>query len=87
MGHRVSFRRPEQDGFRLETADVAEGRSLWQRLFGRARGPKAQWVRYASAGSAHEAGNDEVEADVRSWRRFGVAVTVVVIIWLLGALG
>ena len=87
MGLRASLPPPQRGGFRPASADGAGGRSLWRRLFGGARGPKAQWVRYASAGSAHEAGNDEVEADVRSWRRFGVAVTVVVIIWLLGALG
>lgn len=87
MGRRVSFRRPDRDGFRLETADIAEGRSLWRRLFGGPQNPKDEWVRYASAGSKHEVGNDEVEADVRSWRRFWMVLTVVVIIWLLGAIG
>ena len=89
MGRKVTFRRADRDGFRLETADVEEPRGLgrlWP--FGRKRVRRAGWLRYISAGGTRTTRaeqSDEVEADVRSWQRFAFALTAVIVIWLLGA--
>lgn len=81
----VTFRRPEQDGFRLETSDVEERGRLfgwWRRR--RGRGEKA-WAHYLSASGGRDAREPgETEALMRSWGRFQVALFVIVAIWLLG---
>ncbi|MGN0887202.1 MAG: hypothetical protein ACI4RT_09470 [Candidatus Spyradenecus sp.] len=86
MRRQVSFRRPDRDGFLLDTADVAEARGFWHNLLGLKARPKSDFSRYISSNNTHEGQMSEVEADRRSWKRFWLALIGVVVVWLLGAM-
>lgn len=81
----VSFRRPQSDGFRLDTGDVEEGVSFWARTLGmRGRRPGV-FSRYIAAGGTRDTrrGVEEI-AEVRSWRRFAWALCALTLLWILG---
>lgn len=86
---KVSFRRPERDGFRLDTGDV-EDRRLFGRWFGssvRTHQRGATWSRFLSAGgtrTSREIDNIETDADLLSQERFWLALGALVLIWILG---
>ncbi len=82
----VSFRRPERDTFRLDTDDVVEDKSLLDWAFGWLRRRRDVFSRYIAAGGTRDTrGSDGEEAlRRRSWHRFGMTLTVLVVIWLLG---
>ena len=86
MRRQVSFRRPDRDGFLLDTADVAEARGFWHGLLGLRARPRSGLSRYISSNGSHEDQVSEVEADRRSWKRFWLALIGVVVVWLLGAM-
>lgn len=80
--HRVSFRRPKEDGFHLDTKDVDEGPSF----FGIRLRRRNQFSRYISAGGTrntrHSQGIEQLLALSRY--RFSMTVVILVIVWLLG---
>lgn len=80
--HKVSFRRPKQDGFHLDTRDVNEGPSFFGiRLYRR-----NQFSRYISAGGTRNTRNSLgiEQLLARSRYRFSITLFVLLIIWLLG---
>lgn len=81
----VSFRRPQRDGFRLETGDVEEGTSFWARALGLRGERRGGFSRYIAAGGTRDTRQEgEEAAETRSWRRFAWAFCAFVLLWLLG---
>ncbi len=82
----VSFRRPNRDPFRLDTRDVSDGRTLLDTLFGWWIPHRDGFSRYIAAGGTRDTrGSDGEEAlRRRSWHRFAVTITVLLLLWLLG---
>lgn len=81
------FHRPGSDAFRLETEDLEEGAPFWERLFRRHGARRGGFSRYISAGGARDLHGAERQdaGERRSWRRFSVALMVLIVLWMLGA--
>ncbi len=84
----VSFRRPDRNAFRLDTEDITDGRTLLDWLFGWWMPRRDGFSRYITAGGTRDTrGSDGEEASRRrSWHRFAITLTVVVLVWILGML-
>lgn len=82
----VSFHRARTEAFRLDTEDVEEGMSLWERLFRREGRRRDGFSRYIAAGGTRDTREDaRIAPVVRSWRRFAWAFAALASIWILGA--
>ena len=83
--HNVSFRRPQRDGFRLETGDVEEGGAFGARVFGLRGERRGGFSRYIAAGGTRDTRQEGEEAsETRSWRRFACFFCAFLLLWLLG---
>ncbi len=82
----VSFRRQEQHAFRLDTDDIVEDKSLLDWMFGWWRGRRDVFTRYIAAGGTRDTRGSDGEETLRrrSWHRFGITLSIVLLIWLLG---
>ncbi len=81
----VSFRRPERHAFRLDTDDVVEDRSILDLLFGWVWRRQDAFSRYIAAGGTRDTRGDGEEAlRRRSWHRFAITLSILLIVWLLG---
>jgi len=83
-----TFRR-EAEVCQLETEDIQEGLSFWERLFlGDRKPPRALIARGLAARDrqlkAKSPDEDHFFLVNRSWRRFGWALAFFAIVWLVG---
>jgi hypothetical protein len=74
------FRGSDKNAFRLQTGDVMDSRPLFA-----TRRRRETLSRLLESGGTHATRIDPEAYPIRrSWERFGIVMTVLVVLWLLG---
>lgn len=77
---KYTLRKSDKDAFRLQTGDVTEDSSLFSTPIHR-----GSLARLLGAGGTRDTREDsEAFPYRRSWRRFVVVLTLLILIWLIG---
>ena len=81
---KLSFRKSEKDAFLLETPDVDE-RQGWKIFSSTAYAPIGRLSRYIAACGTHDLRGSPIEVlNARSWRRYILALSGLLVLWLFG---